>query len=150
MFSSFHWWVPNSEKATYLRDVRLCYTLLLFPKPLHGTYYLLTPRGRFLLEKLSVTQEISRILWNPKFRHHIHKCPPPVPILSQINTVHAPHPTSWRSGLILPSHVRLRLPSSFLPSGFPLKTLYAPLFSTYFLHAPIWSPEQYLVRSTDH
>ena len=40
-----------------------------------------------------------------------------------------PHPTSWRSIQILPTHLRLGLPSGLFPSGFPTKTLYTPLSS---------------------
>ena len=75
----------------------------------------------------SANQEIPRTLRNPKFHHRIHKCPPPVPILSQLDPVHTPHPTSCRSILILSSHLCLGLPSGLIPSGFPTKTLYTSL-----------------------
>ena len=69
--------------------------------------------------RFSASQEIPRILWNTKVHCRSHKCPPPVPILNQLNPVHTPHPTSWRSILILSSHLRLSLPSGIFPSGFP-------------------------------
>ena len=40
-----------------------------------------------------------------------------------------PHPTSWRSILILSSHLRLGLPSGLFPSCFPTKILYTPVLS---------------------
>ena len=41
-----------------------------------------------------------------------------------------PHPTSWRSILILFTLLCLDLPGGLLPSGFPTKTLYTLLSST--------------------
>ena len=62
--------------------------------------------------RFSATQEILRFLWNRMVHYRIHKFPPPVPILSQLDPVHAhPHRTFWRSILILSSHLRLGLPS---------------------------------------
>jgi hypothetical protein len=75
----------------------------------------------------SATQEISRILWNPKVHHRIHNSPPPVPILSQIDPVHAPHPTPRKSILILSSHLRQGLSSGLLPPRFLTNSLNAPL-----------------------
>ena len=59
----------------------------------------------------SDSQEISRILWNPKVHNRIHKCPPPVHILSELVPVHDQHPTSCRSTLLFSSYLRLGLPS---------------------------------------
>jgi hypothetical protein len=44
-----------------------------------------------------------------------------------------PYSHSWWSRLILYSHLRLGLPNSLFPSGFPTKILYTPLLS------PIWA-----------
>jgi len=95
--------------------------------------------------QLSASQEIPRILWNPKVHYRIHKCSPPVPLLTQNDPVHAPHPTSWRSILILSSHLRLGLPSGLFPSVFPTKTVHASS-----LHHTCYMPRRSHSSRFDH
>jgi len=64
--------------------------------------------------RFSASQEIPRIVWNTKVRYYNHKFPLPVHILGQLDPVHTPHPTSWRSILILSSHLCLGLPSGLI------------------------------------
>jgi hypothetical protein len=67
--------------------------------------------------RFSGSQEVPHILWN----YHLS-----LPWASSIQSI-PPHPTFWRSVLILSSLLCHGLPISLFPSGFPTKTLYTPL-----------------------
>ena len=110
--------------------------------------YLLTPWCRVLLEKLTGLQLVKKfpafygtrrfMTAFTSFRH---------PSLSWASTIQStcPQPTSWRSILILSTHLRLGLPSGLFPSGFPARTLYAPplLLHTSHMSSPSHSSRFY-------
>jgi hypothetical protein len=94
--------------------------------------YLLHGAESFLRSQpvnFAASQEIPRIygtrksLTVPKSARHLS--------LSRANSIQSQRtpPTSWRYILILSSHLRLGLPNSLFPSGFPTKTLCTPLSS---------------------
>jgi len=105
---------------------------------------------------LTPSQEIPHILWNPKIPYRIHKCPPPVPILSQLDPVYTSTSNCLKIHLniILPStpgSAKWSLSLSF-PHQDPIYT--SPLPHMRYMprpsHSSILSPDQYWVRNTDH
>ena len=90
--------------------------------------HLLTPWCRVLLEKLTGLQLVT---FHRTGRFITALTSVRQLSLSWASTIQSkyPHPTSWRSILILSTHLRLGLPSGLLPSGFSSKTLYTPISS---------------------
>ena len=94
---------------------------------------LLTQWSRLLLDKLAGSQLVKKFpafYGNRRFitsftsvRHLF-----PLSCARSIQSIPS-HPTSWRSILILSSHLHLSLPNYLFISGFPTKTLYTLLLS---------------------
>ena len=95
--------------------------------------YLLTPCRRVFLEKLTGLQLVKKF---PAFHGNRRFITALTSVrhlsLSWTSPVQSiyPHPTSWRSVLILSIHLHLGLLNGLLPSGFPTKTLYTSLSSS--------------------
>ena len=94
--------------------------------------YLLTPWCRVLLEQLTGLQLVKKLSAFHGTRRFITALTSvrhlSLSWASPLQSIY-PHPTSWRSILILSTHLRLGLPIGLLPSGFSTKTLYTLLSS---------------------
>ena len=73
---------------------------------------------------------------NVKFHYLAYKIPPPVPVLSQIYPLHAPHHISWYFTSILCSHPRLCLTSGLFPPRFPTIILIRTSLHTCYISIP--------------
>ena len=105
----------KAEEGTYLNTYLLTLLTYLLSR-------LLAPWCRVLLEKLTGLQLVKKF---PAFHgtrrfitaltsvRHLS-----LSWASPIQSIY-PHPTSWRSILILSTHLRLGVPSGLFPSGFP-------------------------------
>jgi len=100
-----------------------------------------SPHGAVLLEQLTGLQLFKKF---PAF-HGTRKFITALTSVRQLSLSWAspiqsiyPHPTFWRSILLLSTHLRLGLSSGLFPSGFPNKILYSllssPICTTYPVH----------------
>jgi hypothetical protein len=89
----------NSSSRVYLRNKYLCnikqaslvvlgYSDILIPEYL--LIYSMYQSPSWEANRFSASQEIPLILWNQKVHYRFHKCPPPFPIMSHTDPVHAP------------------------------------------------------------
>ena len=126
------WFILRCQKSLVRTSACQCWWKDTGTLKLIASKYLLTPRCRVLLEKLTGLQLVKKF---PAFHgtrrfitaltsvRHLS-----LSWASSLQSIYT-HPTSWRSILILSTHLRLCLPSGIFPSGFPTKTLYTPVFS---------------------
>ena len=121
--------------------------------------YLLTPWCRVLLEKLTGLQLFKKFPALHGTRRFITALTSVRHLsLSWARPIQSiyPHPTSWRSILILSTHLRLGLPVVSFPPVSPPRPYTPPSPHPYAPHAQlisffsILSPAQYWVRSTNH
>jgi len=135
-------WKDHVHTYTNL-DTQFCPLSVKKLGPPHLTYNYLMQQCPWKANLFSASQEIPRILWKPKVHYRIHKCPPPVPIVSQLDPVHTP--TSY----FLETHLNTILPSTpGSPKWFSLRftNKYSP--HTCYMYYPSHSSRFYHPNNT--
>jgi hypothetical protein len=84
--------------------------------------YILT-KWNGVLEKPVICSVIRNfhLLWNPNVHYHVHKSPPPVLILSHMNSTHKLQPYFPKIHFTIVPHLCLGIPTGHFPSHFPTK-----------------------------
>jgi hypothetical protein len=167
---SHAWCAPRVTRHTLIWYSSSCHTRVIPPPRSYCDLPCLLPACLFTYflthsiqhspswesNRFSASQEIPHTLWNPKAHYCIHKCPPPVPFLSQLNSFHTPTshflkihlniiiPYAWVSQVV--SFTQVSPPKCCIHLSSPSYML-PVLAISFFL---ILSPTEQWVSSTDH
>jgi len=141
--------------GNYVPIIRRTYCLVCCSRP-DSHPYLLTPWCRVLLEKLTGLQLVKKFPASHETRRFITALTSVRHLsLSWANPIQSiyPHPTAWKSVLILSTHLHLGLPSGSLPPVSPPRHYTPPSPHPYAPHAQpisffsILSPAQYATHT---
>ena len=118
-YTSIYAWVSQVAHSLYLLTCLLTHSMEQGPS--------------WETTRLSASQEIPPLLWNPKVHYRIHNCPSPVPVLSQLDPVHT------ATSNFLKIHFLIILPSTpgspqwSLSLSFPHQN---PVYASPLIHTP--------------